>query len=123
MKGKFKIAGTFFLTVVYSLAVNLVVYSSVHKEYGATYHPEQEQFHASFSDSLIFHTGPATDSGGSHFNIPGPDFRNKPALLSPLIYSARKLLDATFAQYAILSVNFPVRQRKADLIFPFHYFW
>lgn len=123
MKSRFKIAGTFFLTVVYSLAVNLVVYSSVHTEYGETYHTGQEQFHASFSDSLIFHTGPTTDSGASHYNIPGPDFRNQPDLLLPLIHSARKLLDATFAQYVFSSVNFPVRQRKADLIFPFHYFW
>lgn len=33
------------------------------------------------------------------------------------------LLGATGRQYLRFSVNFLVRHRKADLIFPFHYFW
>ncbi|RIV49536.1 hypothetical protein D2V93_12040 [Flagellimonas taeanensis] len=33
------------------------------------------------------------------------------------------LFGATGRQYLRFSVNFLVRHRKADLIFPFHYFW
>jgi hypothetical protein len=29
----------------------------------------------------------------------------------------------TFSQYTALAHDFPIRHRKADLIFPFHYFW
>lgn len=42
---------------------------------------------------------------------------------SDILKSVDRLLIGTFARYESLSINIAVRQRKADIIFPFHYFW
>ncbi|SHE47357.1 hypothetical protein SAMN05444274_101450 [Mariniphaga anaerophila] len=46
-------------------------------------------------------------------------FKYSPAFLK----HTEKVLSKEFTQYIFLARNFPVRLRKADLLFPFHYFW
>ena len=36
---------------------------------------------------------------------------------------AERLFESSYAQYTARSANFPIQFRKADIIFPFHYFW
>jgi len=49
------------------------------------------------------------------------DFQYKPHTAS--LKYAEKILTSEFVQYVFQSKNFPVRLRKADFLFPFHYFW
>lgn len=123
MESRFKIIGAILLTTLYCFAVNAVIYSSVGSDYDGTYRTEQEQYKTPLSQSLIFHTTSSGDSVNSFHNFSGLDFRNPLNIFQPLIHSAGALSDAEFTQYNQFSVNFPIRFRKADLIFPFHYFW
>lgn len=51
----------------------------------------------------------------------GSDFQYKP--LTACLKYAEKTLASEFVQYVFQSINFLVRFRKADFLFPFHYFW
>ena len=42
---------------------------------------------------------------------------------SEILRSVDRLLIGSFTRYESFSHNIAVRQRKADIIFPFHYFW
>jgi len=42
---------------------------------------------------------------------------------SEILKSVDRLLISSFTSYESLSDNIAVGQRKADIIFPFHYFW
>ena len=42
---------------------------------------------------------------------------------SEILKSIDRLLIGRFARYESFSINIAVRNRKADIIFPFHYFW
>lgn len=43
--------------------------------------------------------------------------------LCAILRQAERLFESRYVQYAACSKDFPVRFRKANLIFPFHYFW
>lgn len=42
---------------------------------------------------------------------------------SAVVKQTGKLIAARFVGYVFQEINFPVRLRKADFLFPFHYFW
>jgi hypothetical protein len=55
----------------------------------------------------------------------GPVVNLKDGNASPagMIYTDRILFTSRFSQYTKQAVSFFIRYRKADIIFPFHYFW
>ena len=63
----------------------------------------------------------------SYTNEPGqsPVVNLKEGNASPagMIYTDRILFTSRFSQYTKQAVSFFIRYRKADIIFPFHYFW
>jgi len=48
-------------------------------------------------------------------------FSNK--LSTGVIKSVEQTFTRSINRYILQSVNFPVRLRKEDILFPFHYFW
>ena len=54
-------------------------------------------------------------------NYSGSDFQHK--TFSACLKHSEKTISSEFVQYIFQAKNFPVRLRKADLLFPFHYFW
>ncbi|SRR5690606_6454027 len=58
------------------------------------------------------------------FNTPSSfSFKNSSSGYALLLKCSKQLFAVTFKQYITFSANLLIRDRKSDLIFPFHYFW
>ena len=58
------------------------------------------------------------------FSISRPaPLENSFSRIFAMLRPAERFLERWFAHYALSAENFPVRLRKSNLIFPFHYFW
>ncbi|PSR12428.1 MAG: hypothetical protein DA408_13865 [Bacteroidetes bacterium] len=78
---------------------------------------------AIFTCHLFLPVSPSERSVNPLVN-PAPSSTGK-QLQSPGLAATLKTQPGTcpFSQYTALARDFPVRHRKANLIFPFHYFW
>lgn len=123
MKTSFRTVSIILLIAIYSWAVNGMIIVSLADENDSPYSAEHQQYHPTISDSLAFHVPPSGNMEyGSSTQLTAE--LNKPSqLLSPLIRITKELWESVFAQYRLTSINLLIRYRKADLIFPFHYFW
>ena len=50
-------------------------------------------------------------------------FKNNPNNFSNYLKITEEIYSSTYAQYTAAFHNFPIKYRKANIIFPFHYFW
>ena len=125
MKKAFKISGTVFAAVFYSIAVLLfaeIVTPPVSPVSETQSTGNRILFEVSPSDFLGV---PLTQKSGINlFNratYSGSDFQYNE--FSAYLKNAERSISSEFVQYVFQAKNFPVRLRKADLLFPFHYFW
>lgn len=125
MKKAFKISGTVFLAVFYSIAVLLfteIVTPPVSPV--SETHSAGNRILFEVSPSVYLGVPLAQKSSINHFNgatYSGPDFQYNE--FSAYLKNAEKSISSEFVQYVFQAKNFPVQLRKADLLFPFHYFW
>tara|TARA_R110002012_G_scaffold21035_3_gene74043 strand:+ start:3170 stop:3616 length:447 start_codon:yes stop_codon:yes gene_type:complete len=56
-------------------------------------------------------------------NIIVPSLKNFVSNCGTLLHTTDVLASSTYAQYTKTSINVLIHHRKADHIFPFHYFW
>jgi hypothetical protein len=125
VKKALKISGTLFAAVFYSIAVLLFAenvtppVSSVSETHFAG---NRILFEVSPSDYLGV---PLTQKSGINlFNgatYSGSDFQYNE--FSAYLKNAEKSISSEFVQYVFQAKNFFIRLLKADLLFPFHYFW
>lgn len=50
-------------------------------------------------------------------------FKNNPDTFSTYLKLIETVYSSTYNQYTSAFYNFPIKFKKANLIFPFHYFW
>lgn len=125
MKNVSKIAEVVFTAVLYSIAVLLfTVHAKPQFSFASEKQPAGNQIFFEVSPSGILgipltqEPGVNLYSGASHT---GSDFHHKN--FSACLEYTEKAFSSKFVQYAFQAQNFPVRLRKADLLFPFHNFW
>jgi hypothetical protein len=125
VKKAFKISGAVFAAVFYSIAVFLfaeIVTPPVSPVSETQSTGDSISFEVSPSDYLGV---PLTQKPGINlFNgatYSGSDFQYKD--FSAYLKNAERSISSDFVQYVFQSKNFSIRLRKADLLFPFHYFW
>ena len=125
MKKVFKISGALFTAVLYSVAVFLAA-----ENISPSVSPVSEM--QSSGIRILFEVSPSgilgipltQESSVNLFNgakYSGSDFQHK--TFSACLKHSEKTISAEFVQYIFRAKNFPVKLRKTDLLFPFHYFW
>jgi len=125
MKNRLRFLGITSLIAGYCIAVISVSYSpkSFALDNPNSQTTEQKQYLAGLSKSLFHHTSESEGSVNSFINLPVPNVDNLIEKLWLISLSREQFFEATFTQYCHFFINFLIRYRKSDLIFPFHYFW
>jgi len=123
VKNSVRILSVFFLTAVYCFAIVAVLKSKMHSDFKSNPTSSHEKYISDLSTKLFCHTAQTESSANSFTNLPSSNFKN---LISGF-WSALKIVEqpfaSTFSQYTSFSINLLINRRKADVIFPFHYFW
>lgn len=76
-----------------------------------------------FTKTSLFHTTPAEGYGENHSS--GSCSGGKTSINSfwAVLRTTERIYASAFACYVGISKKILIRFRKADMIFPFHYFW
>lgn len=82
----------------------------------------QEVYALSFSCDLFCHPSPPERTVKTFPNGQALSKKNCTGFWA-LLKQRERLFESRFAQYTAYSAALPVKFRKADIIFPFHYFW
>jgi hypothetical protein len=122
VKKTFKIASVTFLMVIYCLAIGVVTESRVYSEYNKSSTSSQEKFISDLSTKILQHTAQSESATNNLNNLPLPSSKSHFQGFDVLI-AIEQLFKGEFSQYTNFSKNILVKHRKADFIFPFHYFW
>jgi len=125
VKKAFKISGSIFTAVLYGMVILLLAqYMPLPDSSVSKIQPAENQVKLTavpadlFSDPLIQKPAFNLLSGAKYSET---DFQNK--TFSACLKLTEKSLSTDFVQYIFLAKNFPVKLRKSDMLFPFHYFW
>lgn len=120
MKSRYKILGVLLLASIYGFGVGAVGRSMAPSE---VVDSSQGNYFSVAKTSLFCHVPQPESSFEKVQDYPAPS----PNTFFTDNVGVQRLHDlllrATVRHYLNFSINFLVRHRKADLIFPFHYFW
>ena len=122
MKSKGRFLTVILLAAVYTLGVGAAFHASLQAPalLAATGH--EATF--SLAKSILLGQPAPGESWSNGFHEPASlDLTSKAPSLWALARAAERLIGTAFAQYAHDSHGWPIQQRKADQLFPFHYFW
>lgn len=118
-----RFAGILILTSIYCYAMSVVTYSIANFNIKHESDVEAETFVESVSSTFFFHTHPTEGQVNTFNNVLAHGFQN----LFPSLHAKLKTIDhffeTKFTCYHSTFECFPLHYRKADLIFPFQYFW
>lgn len=124
VKNRIKIVCVFVLTAIYCAAIGIVSESSAssHNEHGTS--ASLEKVTPVLSSKFVGEISTPFVTPTLHFNSNAPVNIKCPSLsFASIVHSVEHQLESAFSQYDLFSINFPVKRRKTDIIFPFHYFW
>jgi hypothetical protein len=123
MNSNFRFTSVAFLTAIYCFAIGVVTKSLTYSDFKGNSTTSQEQYLSNFSTKLLCHT-PQSESSVNNYNSPSASsFKNPFNGLWAICKTTEQLFETAFSQYTNISENFLIQHRKADIIFPFHYFW
>ncbi|AVI51125.1 hypothetical protein C5O00_08035 [Pukyongia salina] len=123
MKDSVKHFGALILTAIYCFAVSIAANVPLNTEFQNNLNSGQEHNFAPTSHNLLSHTVQSEFSVEIVGIDPAPDTYDNTHNDTSLYNSKESVLSAEFTQYNNYSVNFLIQQRKADLLFPYHFFW
>jgi hypothetical protein len=122
MSKRVKTVGGLFLIVVYCLAISAVNHVPVSPD-ALSQIGNQKEYFSNVKAALHDHASPSESTVKAQATSTAPGFNPFFTGLWLSVRASELLFESECSQYKILSRNFLVRIRKADLIFPFHYFW
>jgi capsule polysaccharide modification protein KpsS len=123
VKATFRILGVIFLAAIYCFAIAVVPKTVLYSGFQGSLNAEKEGYFTAVSTTLYSHTAPSESKVNHVNNLPAPSFKNPFDELWTNVKASERLLVSGFSQYINFSTNFLILYRKADVIFPFHYFW
>jgi hypothetical protein len=125
VKKAFKISGSIFTAVLYSMVILLLAQNiPLPDSSDSEIQPIENQVKLTAVPADIFSDPLIQEPAFYLLNVAkysASDFQHKTFLAC--LKLAEKSISNDFVQYIFLAKNFPVKLRKADLLFPFHYFW
>lgn len=126
VKEKIRNIGAILLSVVYYLEVIISISGSFvapENQYPSDANSKSQAYFSSITTNL-YYSAVGTERVAKDSNHgPVVDFKNCGSTPLGIIYSDRILFRSRFSQYTKHAISFLIRYRKADIIFPFHYFW
>lgn len=122
MRNKVTSVGVISLIVFYCFAIGFVNPYPLSKDV-QSHTDSKRDYYSTVKAALHYHVSPSESVVHTAGNYTAPGFNH--ILFGPgiLLLITEQLFESAFFQYSNRSRNFLVRYRKADLIFPFHYFW
>ncbi len=125
MKNTFRIGSSIFLLVLYSVAAGAARVSALYSTTALQndLHSEQDSYYSALAINLFCPVAAPKNSANSISNNSPCEIKYPFGLHSDGSEASEQLLHHTFSQYLCFAGDFPIRLRKADVIFPFHYFW
>jgi len=122
VKPAFRISGVVVLIAIYCFALAIATTGSRTSAHSYTDSSNNNYFSVA-SSGLFNHTAP-TDSAAGSFNYASlPVFKNPFGVLLAVVCDHEFILAAEFDSYKLFETGLLVNTRKANHIFPFHYFW
>ena len=119
----FRLVASIILVAVYSFGISLGVGSAAVKAYSQTGNSTTETYWSAVSNNLSFYYSESEKlTADARTNFPASNKTSFTTLLA-FIQTTGQVLEAGFAHYQRISETFLIRYRKADILFPFHYFW
>jgi hypothetical protein len=120
MKREVRIVGTIFFVALYCFAASLVCIPKLvplEEPHNGT------GYFFNVSSNLLSLTVPSKNPSGSIGLSPNWVLKNQLKDFSDTIKSIELFLTNIFTQYRNVSICYPIRLRKTDLLYPFQYFW
>jgi hypothetical protein len=88
-----------------------------------TQQTNQEHHFSVSSAGIIFHTPQTENTENITNKLPVFSGRNPFSVLWAMVKVTEQLLQNQFSHYGFFLKNFPIKFQKADIIYPFHFFW
>ncbi|MCE1200929.1 MAG: hypothetical protein LWX09_02390 [Bacteroidia bacterium] len=123
MVNKLRILSAILLAAIYCHTAIAVKKPIVHSQVINHETSSQETLLAEFSLDQFFHTSKTEQSVNQINNLPAPDVKNPSAGFWAIFNATERQIVREYSQYSRYAGNFLINYRKANLIFPFHYFW
>jgi len=125
-KEKFRNIGTILLSVVYYLGVIVATsgpFATPENQYSSDANTKNQTCFSSITTNL-YCPAPGTEKlTNDSTHEPVINLKNWGNPFFVIIYADGILFRSKFSQYTRHATFFLIRYRKADIIFPFHYFW
>jgi len=123
VKKKLNVLAAITLAIVYYFSASIVSESLVELEYSHTLNSENQAYFSYIATNLLYPVS-KTDNLATNFNdFPSPSAENVFNPFGKVVKTTQHLLQNQFVQYSSVLVNTLIQYRKADLLFPFDYFW
>lgn len=118
-----RISGLMLLAVVYCYAMSIATQSLVNLNISNNADTEKETYFEVVSTSFSLHTSQTESSANVSISSIWQGFKQLFPFTSATLQSIELFIDAQFSQYNAIAERIPVHYRKADMLFPFQYFW
>lgn len=120
MKKSIRISSVILLTTLYCFSIGIGTKSLIYSDVQTT---SQEKYFLTIPSLLSLHTFQSDSSVNIFNNFSIPSCKNLFDGLWTNLKITEQFYETVFSQYTSFSINFLIHDRKADIIFPFHYFW
>ncbi|MEZ5106724.1 MAG: hypothetical protein R2757_19630 [Draconibacterium sp.] len=123
MKKTIRIFGTILLAALYLWATSFV-FAPVEQVEKQDTSATGSQVYFSVSTLSFYNQQIQPEKIAANANsFPAPAFKKNVQSVYGTLKASGQIFQNSFIQYIRLSVTFPIEYRKADQLFPFHYFW
>ena len=122
MKSVKQLFGLFMLTAIYCCAIGMGLNPDRTITAESSSHHSQKESVTAVNAKLYCHTSESETTIEAPSNSTPNPIEGSGKLLGTKKASER-IFESTLAQYTRFSQNLLISKRKADIIFPFHYFW
>ena len=123
VKNKLKIFSAFVLAAIYCFAISVVIQPVVLPPTSDSRSSSQVEVVSAQSEQLQAHTPQSQISVNQFSNLSAPNFKNPFIDFWAVLIVAQQQVETEFIQCTVVLTNSLFKYRKADLLYPFHYFW
>jgi len=123
VKKLFRILGIILLTALYFAAISFDGHISQNTDFTNKSVPEKGKIDSTVSVKQFINSSQAESLANPYSYTPPITFKNSFNEFLAIVKTTEQFFANEFVQYISISKNFRIKYRKANIIFPFHYFW
>jgi len=123
VKKLFRILGIILLTALYFAAISFDGHISQNKDFTNKSALEKGKADSTVSVKQFINSSQAESLANPYSYTPPITFKNSFNEFLAIVKTTEQFFANEFVQYISISKNFRIKYRKANIIFPFHYFW